>query len=322
MSKSGAEWKVKEVEELSKLINEYKVIGIASLHKVRASQLQMINKMLKSDVTFHVSKNTLMRRALEKCGKKKANLKKLTDHITGSNVFMFTNIDPFKLSLTLRKNKVKIAAKAGDVAPKDIIVSAGNTGLPPGPIIAELAEVGLPTRIETGSVIITKDACVAKKGDVISPQLASILSKLGIKPIEVNLIINVAYDNGLILTSDLLQIDPEMVEQQFQEAVGQALNLAYNSAYPTKETIPLLLIKARMESYALAVNAAHPALEVVSDLLRKAYSEMLNLSSQLEPKMTTIVKQEEKVEKEAVKEKKETVKEERSEKESLAGGEK
>ncbi len=319
MSKSGTEWKMKEVEELSKLINEYKVIGVASLQKVRTSQLQMVNKMLKGSVIFHVSKNTLMRRALEKSEKNKTNVKKLTDHITGSNVFMFTNTDPFKLSLTLRKNKVKISAKAGDVAQKDIIVPAGNTGLPPGPIIAELAEVGLPTRIETGSVIITKDTCVANKGDVISPQLASALSKLSIKPIEVNLTVNVAYDNGLIVTSDLLQIEPGTVEKQFQEAVNAALNLAYNSGYPTKETVPLFLIKAKMESYTLAMNTAYPAREVIPDILRKAYAEMLNLSSQ--PKIAAIVKQEEKVEKEVLQEKKDTVKEERSKKELSAGGE-
>jgi large subunit ribosomal protein L10 len=61
------------------------------------------------------------------------------------------------------KNKTKMTAKAGDVAPNDIIVPAGNTGLPPGPAISELHDVGIRTKIDVGSVWIVNDATVVKK---------------------------------------------------------------------------------------------------------------------------------------------------------------
>jgi len=165
------------------------------------------------------------------------------------------------------------------------VISAGNTGLPPGPVIAELTEVGLPTKIETGSVVITKDTVVAKKGAAIPPKLASILSKLGVKPIEVGLVLNTAYDDGVILTSDLLQIDLEAVKKQFQDAYWYAKNLALKGAYPITETIGLLLMKARTEGYALAIKAAYPAKDVISDLISKAYHEMITLSTLIEEKV-------------------------------------
>lgn len=296
MAKEKSHRKMQEVEELSKLIENHKVVGVASAHKVRAPQLQALNKKLRNDVTIRVTKNTLMQRALEKCEKSKPHLKELPEHITGANIFMFTNMNPFKLSILLDKSKVKTVAKAGDTAPTDIVISAGNTGLPPGPVIAELTEVGLPTKIETGSVVITKDTVVAKKDAAISPKLASILSKLGVKPIEVGLVLNTAYDDGVILTSDMLQIDLEAVKKQFQDAHWYAKNIAINAAYPTTETIGLILMRARTESYALAIKAAYPAKDVISDLISKAYHEMTTLSTLIE----------EKVEKAEAEEKKET----------------
>lgn len=279
MAKEKLQEKMREVEEISKLIETHTVVGIASAHKVRAPQLQALKKKLRKDMTIRVTKNTQMKRALEKCVKSKPNLKELPGYINGANIFMFTDMNPFTLSILLDKSKVKTVAKAGDIAPNDIVVPAGNTGLPPGPVIAELTEVGLTTKIETGSVMITKDVVVAKKGTAISPKLASILSKLGIKPVEVGLVINTAYDDGTIFTSNMLRVDLEAVKKQFQDAHSYSRNLAIESAYPTMETIGLLLMKARTESYALALKIAYPAKDVVSDLISKAYHEMMALTN-------------------------------------------
>ncbi|MGQ9623826.1 MAG: 50S ribosomal protein L10 [Candidatus Bathycorpusculaceae bacterium] len=272
--------KLSEVEEITELLRHYKVIGIASLQKVRATQLQEFKKKLADKVYMKVIKNTLMKIAVEKCVEKQ-NLKKLAEHLTGSNIFLFTNLNPFKLALILERGKVKTTAKAGDIASFDIIVPAGNTGQPPGPIISQLNSVGLPTRIESGSVWVNKDTLVARKGDVISERLASVLSKLGIKPVEAGLALKVAYDDGLIITKEQLQLNLEETRKSFQEAHLCAFMLALNVAYPTQENIAVLLQIAYTEAYTLSLNAAIPAKETIADLIRKAHMEMLSLSSRL-----------------------------------------
>lgn len=299
MGEQKANWKVQEVEALSRLIDQCKVTTIASSYKVRAPQLQALRKKLRGEVTIKVSKNTLMQRAIEKCEKTKPNIKELPLHIAGASIFMFTNIDPFRLAILLEKSKIKTAAKAGDIAPDDIVIPAGNTGLPPGPVISELTEVGLPTKIEAGSVIITRDTVVAKRGDVISPKLASVLSKLGVKPIEVGLMLNAAYENGSILTSDALRIDLDALKKQIEDAHNYALNLALNSAFATKETAGVLLMKARMDGYAVALKAKVQVKDLVSDSISEAYRAMMAPTPPVEEKV-------EKVEGEEKKEKGET----------------
>jgi large subunit ribosomal protein L10 len=272
--------KTKEVEEITGLIKKYKVVGIASLQKVRAAQLQEFKKNLADKVYMRVMKNTLMKLAIENC-KEKPDLKKLEEHLEGSNLYIFTDEDPFRLSLILQKGKVKTTAKSGDTAAFDVTVPAGNTGQPPGPIISQLNAVGLPTRIESGSVWITKDTTVVKKGEAINERLASMLSKLGIKPVESGLAMKYAFEEGLIINQDQMKLDIDKTKEDVTRAYQDSLALSLSVAYPTQESTPMLLQIAHREAYALSINAAIPTKETIEDLLRKAHVEMLSLSSRL-----------------------------------------
>jgi len=272
--------KISEVEATTKQIENHKVVGIASLQKVRAPQLQRFKKNLADKVYMQVIKNTLMKRAIENC-KEKPEVKKLLEHLTGSNLYLFTNLNPFKLALLLKKSKIKTTAKSGDIAAFDVIVPAGNTGQPPGPIIGQFNAVGLPTRIESGSVWITKDTLVVKEAQVISLRLAVILSKLGIKPVEAGLAMKVAYDDGSIITEEQLQINVDEIRQNVKNAHVNAFALSLSIAYPTTENLEILVQTAHQEAYTLAVNAAVSTKETIKDLIRKAQAEMLNLSRKI-----------------------------------------
>lgn len=273
--------KMGEVQEIAQLVKQHKVIGIASLQKVRATQLQAFKKNLQGKVYMRVIKNTLMRKAIEESAKEKPDLNKLLDHLTGSNVYLLTDLNPFNLALTLEKGKVKTTAKSGDTAAFDVVVPQGNTGQPPGPMISQLNAVGLPTRIEAGSVWVSKDTLVVKKGETISQRLASVLSKLGIKPVEAGLAMRIAFDEGLIITGEQLKIDIDGTRKSVESAYADAFALSLSVAYPTADSVVTLLQVAHREAYALSVGAAVPTKDTILDLIRKAHMEMLSLSSRV-----------------------------------------
>ena len=280
MSRQIVVQKAAQVEEIKKLLDQYNALGVANLQKVRAAQLQEMKKKLKDVANVRVLKNALMKRAVAEY-KNKLDVGKLEPLLNGSNIFLFTNLSPFRLSLLLEKGRVKTSAKAGDVAAMDVIVPAGNTGLPPGPVISQLGSVGLPTRIEAGSVWINKDTMVAKRGDVIEARLAGVLSKMNIKPVEVGLILKVVYEEGLILTAEQLHIDLDGFRKSIIEATSNALNLSLNAGYPTSETVSLLLQIAHRKAYSLALNAGILTKETIGGMLRKAYAEASSLNTKL-----------------------------------------
>jgi large subunit ribosomal protein L10 len=274
------EEKTGEVEEIKELLQQYKSIGVASLKKVRAPQLQELKKSLTGKVYMRVMKNTLMRIAIENMGE--TDLKKLEPFLEGSNVLLFTNLNPFKLALMLERGKVKTTAKSGDIAAMDVVIPQGNTGQPPGPIISQLNGAGLPTRIESGSVWVAKDTLVVRKGEVINERLASVLSKLGVKAVEAGLSMRVVYDEGLMVMEEQLKIDVDGTRKSLQQSQGEAFALVLGIAYPTSDTIVSLLQVAHQKAVALSVGAAIPTKDTVADLIRKANAEMHSLNSAVE----------------------------------------
>jgi large subunit ribosomal protein L10 len=279
LERSTIRRKAQEVEKIVSSIDQYNVLAFASLHKVRAIQLQELAKRFRSDILLKTAKNVIVRRALERSAKR--NINELTKHLIGSNLLLLTDMNPFKLSILLGKNKIKTTAKAGDLAQNDITIPAGNTGLPPGPAISELHEAGVRTRIESGSVWVIRDTVVAEMGEAIPAKVASVLSKLGVKPLEVSLQLVAAYEDGLIFTTEQLSLDLNDTTRQFEEAHNQAINLSVNATYPTGETIPTILQRAHLEARSLALNAAYLTSEVAAEVLARAYSQMTSLASQI-----------------------------------------
>jgi len=198
LTRQVAVWKKEIYSDLQDLIKRYSVVAVADLQKVRSSQIQEIRKKLRGKAELIVAKNTILRKAAEQLTNERSNLDKFAEGVSGSKVLIFTQMNPFELILFLNRNKVRVPAKGGDIASSEIMVPAGNTGLQPGPVISEFNEAKVQTRIEGGSIFIAKDTIVARKGDAISTKTASLLSKLGMKPMEVGLALSYAYDNGSV----------------------------------------------------------------------------------------------------------------------------
>jgi large subunit ribosomal protein L10 len=236
-------------------------------------------------VYLRVLKNTLMKLAIDEMNQE--DLKKLEEYLDGSNVYLFTDLNPFKLALMLERGKVRTTAKSGDIAAMDVIVPAGNTGQPPGPIISQLNVVGLPTRIESGSVWVSKDTLVVRKGEAINERLAGVLSKLGIKAVELGISMRAVFDNGLMIVGDQLKVDVEATKKTLEQSNQEAFALALGIFYPTKETIEPLLQSAHQKAVALAVSATVPTKDTIAVLIGKANAEMMSLRNvvdQAEPK--------------------------------------
>lgn len=273
---SKREKKRKVVEELKGYLRTYKVFALADLVGLRTRELQAIRRKLYGKAVIKVAKNTLMRRAIEEVFGKEAE--KIVPYLTGQNAFLFADMNPFELYEFLEENKVESEAKPGDVAPDDIYVPEGNTGMPPGPILSKFGKLKIPTRIEEGSIFIVKDTLVAKKGEVISTDLAEILSKLGIKPMKIGLSIKLVYFEGRILKPEDLKIDYEKMISEISEAYRGALALSLNAVILTAESTPILLKEAHTKAFTLSIFLGVVTPENVVYVVRLAHQRALLLA--------------------------------------------
>ena len=186
--------KIQLYQQLQELPKKYEVLALVRMEKIRASQLLPLRKKLKDEVEFVSLKDKVARKALEKLDV--PGIDKVVEKLSGQCLFMFSNMSPFKLNVLLRKNKMMLGARGGDIAGVDVIIPAKNTGIAPGPMLTDFKEAGVPTKIDQGTIWITKDTIPVKKGEAISQKLAGLLGKLDIKPIEAVISLNSALEKA------------------------------------------------------------------------------------------------------------------------------
>ncbi len=283
MSSNIPSQKKQTVQETVELVKQYQIIAAADLTKVSSSMLQDMRKQLRGRHNFRVVKNTLMRLSMEQAGNE--GTQEFIDAVSGPNVFLFTNGNPFKIAMELDANKVKVFAKAGDIAMNDIVLSAGNTGLSPGPLIGKFGVLGVRTRIEAGNIWVATDTTVCKKGETINNDLADLLTRLGVRASEMGLSIKAVWEKGEVIPGEALVLDLSEYRSKLENAIGNAFKVAIEAAYVTPETAPTILSKAAQQAMAVAIEAEWPTEETIGLLIAKASAEAKSLASQVGKKM-------------------------------------
>ncbi|MDP7982555.1 MAG: 50S ribosomal protein L10 [Conexivisphaera sp.] len=269
-------------DNVQRLAREYSVIGVSRLYKVKASLINQVRKQLRGKVVVLGIKNRLALKALKEAGLE--NVDQLERYLTSQAVLMFTNMNPFELSMVLDRSKIAMPAAAGDVATSNIVVPSGNTGMQPGPILSSFKQFKIPTRIESGSIFVSQDTVVAKAGETISADLASLLSKLGLKPIMRGILLDAAYWRGRLVPGEDLRVNPQEYADQLKVAHADAVALARGIAYPTPEVLPILLLEARADAVALARGAGILTDETTPEILARASAEAETLAAALKSK--------------------------------------
>lgn len=273
-------WKQEVVAGLKKLVEEYPVIGVLDISDLPASQFQQMRQKLRGQAEIVVAKNTLASMAISEVSKtKNPKLAELVSFLRGQTGLIFTRIDPFKLSKLLRESKISAPAKPGAKSMRDVVIPAGETDFAPGPVVGELQRVGIKARIQAGKVVILEDCHLLKVGDTISKEIADVLSKFGIMPLELGLKLRAAYEDGMVFAGEVLEIDEKKTLEQLKLGILNGFNLALNINYPTVLTIGPMIAKAQAAAQNLAINACLPVREVLPMLLAKANVEMLGLAT-------------------------------------------
>ena len=272
-----ADYKKEIVSNLVNLISEYPIIGIVNMENLPAPQLQTMRAQLRKNYVITMTKKRLIKLAFEQTKPKKKGIEKLEMHLGGMPALIFTKENPFKLSKTLQKSKSPAPAKAGQTAPRDIVVSKGATSFAPGPIIGELALAGIKSGVEGGKVAIKEDTVVVNAGEKIKPKVAEILTRLGIQPMEVGLDLVAVYENGLLYERNILSVDEAEYKNRLANASRWAFNLANYVSYPTKETIRLLIVKAHNDAKTIGIAQKIFDKGIIEILLGKSQQQMLSL---------------------------------------------
>ena len=271
---SVPEEKIAQVDALAARLLEKPMVAVVGIRGVPASALQSMRRELRRrDHPITVATNSTIRHALEKAMQERPAFKPLLGQVQDPTAVLSATGNPFSLYQEFLRTRSPTPARGGEVAPHDIVVPAGTTNFKPGPIVGELQHAGFPAAIEKGKVILKKDTTIVKAGGTISREVAGLLTRLEIYPLEVGLTLRAVVDGATYYPPEVLSVDLEARREELARAAARALGLAVELAFPTTESLPRLLGRAHRRALGVALATQYLTKETVEPLFAQAMRE-------------------------------------------------
>jgi len=257
-------------KKLQQLLSNYKSIIIIGADNVGSNQMQKIRIALRGKAVLLMGKNTMIRKVIRELVPANPKFQAIMPYIFGNIGFIFTNEDKKAIRDIVTSNKVPAAAKVGVVAPTDVWVPAGPTGLDPGQT-SFFQALNIATKIVKGSVEIINEVHLIPKGSKVNASHVSLLSKLDIKPFFYGMAVQHVYEDGAVFESAVLDITPEDILSKFVNGISVLTAISLRIGVPNLATLPHSFARAFKDMLAIAVatgvsfKEAEPFLEYLAD---------------------------------------------------------
>lgn len=237
---------------------------------VGSKQLQEIRIKLRGKAQILMGKNTMIRTCLRNSASENEalNFDQIVQAVDGNCGFVFVTGDMDEVRQILNDNKKAAAAKAGVLAPVDVTLPQGPTGLDPSSTNFFQA-LNIPTKIVKGAVELVSEIVVCKAGHNVSVSEAVLLGKMGVKPFEYGVKIQKVYDNGSMFDAKVLDITDDFVVGKFMDGVKNIAAISREIGIPTEASLPHMVSNGlkNLASLCAEIDYNFPEIEQLKEFL-------------------------------------------------------
>ncbi|CAH0049464.1 unnamed protein product [Clonostachys solani] len=262
----GSKNKAGYFDKLSSLLEEYKSVFIVEIDNVSSQQMHEIRQSLRGQGVVLMGKNTMVRRALKTFVPDHPEYERLLPFVRGNIGFVFTNGELKDVRDKILANRVAAPARAGALAPADVWVPAGNTGMEPGKT-SFFQALGVPTKIARGTIEITTDLKLVEAGSKVGPSEATLLNMLNISPFTYGMGIAQVYDDGQAFPPSVLDIGEEQLLKAFTQAITTIATISLAINFPTIPSVIHSVVNGYKKVLAVAIETeiSWPEIEELKD---------------------------------------------------------
>merc|ERR1712038_1942296 len=209
-----------------------------------------------------MGKNTMMCKAIRAHIPNNPNLEKILPHIKGNVGLAFSKEDPVAVRDKLLENKVAAPARAGAIAPVDVIVEAQNTGMGPEKT-SFFQALNIPTKIARGTIEIVSAVHLLKAGDKVGQSESTLLNMLKVSPFTYGLVVQTCFDEGSVYDPKVLDITEDDIRSRFMAGVNNIASVSLKIGYPTVASAPHSIANGlkKLIAVACATEITFPAAE-------------------------------------------------------------
>jgi len=253
-------------DKLRGLLEEFSSIFIVGVDNVSSQQMHEIRHALRGEGVVLMGKNTMVRRAIKGFVTDSPEYERLLPFVKGNVGFVFTNGDLKTIRDKILANKVAAPARAGAVAPADVYVPAGNTGMEPGKT-SFFQALGVPTKIARGTIEITTDLKLVEAGSKVGASEATLLNMLNISPFTYGMSITQVYDQGNTFPPSVLDIEESQLLKAFSSAITTIACISLAANFPTLPSVMHSVVNSYKKVLAVAIETEYswPEIDELKD---------------------------------------------------------
>jgi len=226
--------------KLDRYLEDYKNVLICNVDNVGSHQMQKVRMSLRGKAVVLMGKNTICRKAIREHQETNPHLEALLPFVRGNIGFVFTNDDLNTIRKIVLENKVPAAAKQGSLAPIDVFVPPGPTGLDPGQT-AFFQALNISTKIARGSIEIINTVHLIKAGEKVTSSHVALLSKLNINPFFYGIKVSHVFEGGSVYDASVLDLTKDDLYAKFFAGVRKIAALSLAIGYPTLASAPHII---------------------------------------------------------------------------------
>lgn len=170
-------------------------------------------------------------------------LEKIVNLLKGNTGLIFSNGDLSEIKKVIDEQAREAPAKVGAIAPDEVWIRAGSTGLDPKQT-SFFQQLNIQTKIVKTQIEIVADKKIITAGMKIEATHAALLDKLKIRPFSYKMHVKKVYDNGAIFGPEILDITTEDILKGFRQSIANMASISLASGYITKPAVPHMLVNA------------------------------------------------------------------------------
>jgi len=263
------------VRRLCECFTNYKQCAVVSLDNVSTNQIHAARKVLASSEhkgEMIIGKNSLIKKALKFVTQEPVpgsedyqDHKKWTQNpalaviepLMKLNVGLVFSEEPYmELREKIEAEKIKMPARTGVVAPCDVVIPAGPTGVEVGKIDL-FHKLNIQCKTVKAAIEVVKDVKIITKGEKVSEGATQMCKVLSVIPFEYSLTFKYVYLDGVILDESIIEMPLSDIEDKIKSFSGYLTALSLGANIPNSLSVPQFIANGFKQLLAIGSETGY-----------------------------------------------------------------
>ena len=249
--------KTKILHLLLKNFTEYEQVIRVNIQNISTKQITKAREMLRREGgVLVVGKDSLTRLAIRILTRKvdpelysefidaypaRHDLTAIIKELKGKFALVFSNKNYIELKPLLEAEKIQMGAKAGIIAPNDVWIRKGPTGMDPGKI-GEFHRLNIQVKTARSAIEVTKDYKLCAKGEVVSETVSAMCRMLNIIPFEYAMELDWVFSNSQLIPKEVIEMKDEAIMEGLVDNIRFMTALSVEAGLPNSLSVPHFVV--------------------------------------------------------------------------------